>query len=211
MGRDNFSFAQFVGWILFQSTRPRGARQGPALQARTLFGVSIHAPAWGATRIVVLSYSLVHVSIHAPAWGATAALASTAGGVWRFNPRARVGRDLQELHGRSASICFNPRARVGRDRCRQASCPWPAGFNPRARVGRDRERGFKLLRYACVSIHAPAWGATVRRQARGDHLEVSIHAPAWGATIAADLDPLIPLGFNPRARVGRDKRGRVIR
>ena len=38
-----------------------------------------------------------------------------------------------------------------------------------------------------VSIHAPAWGATARRQAvvvvGVDH--VSIHAPAWGATLRA--------------------------
>ena len=36
-----------------------------------------------------------------------------------------------------------------------------------------------------VSIHAPAWGATVRAEARGAAVDVSIHAPAWGATRAA--------------------------
>ena len=33
-----------------------------------------------------------------------------------------------------------------------------------------------------VSIHAPAWGATQRRQAFPFDELVSIHAPAWGAT-----------------------------
>ena len=33
-----------------------------------------------------------------------------------------------------------------------------------------------------VSIHAPAWGATVQRLLGADADEVSIHAPAWGAT-----------------------------
>ena len=33
-----------------------------------------------------------------------------------------------------------------------------------------------------VSIHAPAWGATVIDAAGGIKGRVSIHAPAWGAT-----------------------------
>ena len=35
--------------------------------------VSIHAPAWGATRPISLTNRYTGVSIHAPAWGATAA------------------------------------------------------------------------------------------------------------------------------------------
>ena len=33
-----------------------------------------------------------------------------------------------------------------------------------------------------VSIHAPAWGATPTTDANARYLDVSIHAPAWGAT-----------------------------
>ncbi len=33
-----------------------------------------------------------------------------------------------------------------------------------------------------VSIHAPAWRATVNRVRRPGHMDVSIHAPAWRAT-----------------------------
>ena len=51
-----------------------------------------------------------------------------------------------------------------------------------------RPRGVRLLgvhvhqNHRQVSIHAPAWGATVQRM-DGPRLEaVSIHAPAWGAT-----------------------------
>jgi len=33
-----------------------------------------------------------------------------------------------------------------------------------------------------ISIHAPAWGATVVPQALSPYLNISIHAPAWGAT-----------------------------
>jgi len=55
------------------------------------------------------------------------------------------------------------------------------GFNPRARVGRD------------FSTHAQ------------DHAWlVSIHAPAWGATLLDKKQSLKSTSFNPRARVGRD-------
>ncbi len=33
-----------------------------------------------------------------------------------FNPRARVGRDVQRLIKAYSQACFNPRARVGRDK-----------------------------------------------------------------------------------------------
>ncbi len=33
-----------------------------------------------------------------------------------------------------------------------------------------------------VSIHAPAWGATLTNSPKKTKEEVSIHAPAWGAT-----------------------------
>ena len=78
----------------------------------------------------------------------------------RFNPRARVGRDLSQGCVRTGDASFNPRARVGRD---LKSLPTTSGkscFNPRARVGRDR--GTSTERHCrAVSIHAPAWGATV--------------------------------------------------
>ena len=62
---------------VFQSTRPRGAR--PVMGAKVLHDlrVSIHAPAWGATRRPRCVRPHTGVSIHAPAWGATPSL--TAG------------------------------------------------------------------------------------------------------------------------------------
>src|SRR5437660_77944 len=65
--------------------RPRGA-------------VSIHAPAWGATwRIGCPVDVILGVSIHAPAWGATRACTPFLSGSKGFNPRARMGRDLQRI------------------------------------------------------------------------------------------------------------------
>ena len=107
-------------WPKFQSTRPHGARQGKCRRhawcvrcfnprARTgrdlrdgprcaCCGVSIHAPARGATASISRVRDTGEVSIHAPARGAT-------------RPRAVLG---------CCSRCFNPRARTGRDARRDA-------------------------------------------------------------------------------------------
>jgi len=71
---------------------------------------------------------------------------------------------------------------VGRDSEGKEVLDPSDGFNPRARVGRDDPRMLGYEGPFGVSIHAPAWGATV----------LTIGAKLWTA------------GFNPRARVGRD-------
>ena len=77
-----------------------------------------------------------------------------------FNPRPRVGGDLDDYLTTLMLRSFNPRPRVGGDENSEHALTIVFGFNPRPRVGgdialreiqRDGER---------VSIHAPAWGAT---------------------------------------------------
>ena len=77
---------------VFQFTRPRGARPEEARHPWRAAGVSIHAPAWGATLTDGGHLMSILVSIHAPAWGATRPTSAT-GSARRFNSRARVGRD----------------------------------------------------------------------------------------------------------------------
>jgi len=79
----------------------------------------------------------VQVSIHAPAWGATSEKDIYIQIYKRFNPRARVGRDLCPSYHIGNHQSFNPRARVGRDVLLTARLNVAVGFNPRARVGRD--------------------------------------------------------------------------
>ena len=71
VGRDISDQYAHIDRARFQSTRPRGARpeQFPHL------------------------FALREVSIHAPAWGATRPQVSRPCRQGRFNPRARVGRD----------------------------------------------------------------------------------------------------------------------
>ena len=102
----------------FQSTRPRGARHYIVIRKDERGGVSIHAPAGGATELDGVP-TLIDFS---------------------FNPRARGGRDVffssppPELDG------FNPRARGGRDKGRRKNESKKQCFNPRARGGRDLRR-----------------------------------------------------------------------
>ncbi len=49
VGRDTSRLFFMLRLLLFQSTRPRGARRQDNAQARDERNVSIHAPAWGAT------------------------------------------------------------------------------------------------------------------------------------------------------------------
>ena len=78
----------------FQSTRPRGARRATITVDYIAKAVSIHAPAGGAT-FIVLRVVIHHcVSIHAPAGGATPVVYSSPEPNRCFNPRARGGRDL---------------------------------------------------------------------------------------------------------------------
>ena len=144
------------------------------------------------------------VSIHAPAWGATFLTPIRHHHRWRFNPRARVGRDYSGQVKRTSHTMFQstrPRGarRVFRlllihkvlfqsTRPRGARRPArPAfrianSFNPRARVGRDDVIATTVRLYGGVSIHAPAWGATADAGQGIGRAVVSIHAPAWGAT-----------------------------
>ena len=77
--------------------------------------VSIHAPAWGATCYVMQSETFREVSIHAPAWGATPVAKHTD--LTNSFQSTRPHGARQGLPGRSPPPwrCFNPRARMGRD------------------------------------------------------------------------------------------------
>ena len=165
----------------FQSTHPRGVRPrttaphfgehrfnprtrvgcdaATSVQTVGLTRVSIHAPAWGATRDGQMALSAIlfqsthprgvrpssvpyphvdgRVSIHAPAWGATRRMGDVARRGQGFNPRTRVGCDVSVRSQKCHDPCFNPRTRVGCDQGLGAWVAPTARFNPRTRVGCD--------------------------------------------------------------------------
>src|SRR5690606_24045809 len=77
VGRDEALARRYKNRIKFQSTRPRGARHAIAIGHWSFANVSIHAPAWGATRLYPPRTYRVDC----------------------FNPRARVGRDVHGARG----------------------------------------------------------------------------------------------------------------
>ncbi len=168
------------------------------------------------------------VSIHAPARGATRSSTKRTPGSARFNPRARTGRDEIQAPASRGSRRFQSTRPHGARPPAVAGCRPMPGFNPRARTGRDVYD--KLVFEAQdVSIHAPARGATLHQLGRLAPRHVSIHAPARGATAVASSSvcaalsfqstrphgarpgrgglPVQMPGFNPRARTGRDLAG----
>ena len=58
----------------FQSTLPRGERQDASRPVVSIYGISIHAPARGATMPTKNTEAESPISIHAPARGATSIL-----------------------------------------------------------------------------------------------------------------------------------------
>ena len=168
---------------VFQSTRPRGARPRGPCRCERRRGVSIHAPARGATRVeasgkqyrcvfqstrprgarpyyVYSTLATDQVSIHAPARGAT---------------RSSCGP-------RSARSSFNPRAREGRDQRGSGEADERSGFNPRAREGRDGVRATESPRTRTFQSTRPRGARREYLRIRGNRSRVSIHAPARGAT-----------------------------
>ena len=101
--------------ILFQSTRPRGARQ----IVRDIFGTvksfQSTRPRGARQRGNRYCSRRAIISIHAPARGATWALGSPSAYAFYFNPRAREGRDRKSSLAPIHMPYFNPRAREGRD------------------------------------------------------------------------------------------------
>ena len=71
-------------------------------------------------------------------------------------------------------------------------------------MGRDGTSDWQRDDSRDVSIHAPAWGATVAEVDVVRVANVSIHAPAWGATNRFQGRKCDCVCFNPRARMGRD-------
>ena len=148
----------------FQSTHPRGVRRLPAFAADLFPDVSIHAPAWGATRA--------------------------------------------QIFAARHPVCFNPRTRVGCD-------PSPALTRPPYRLFQSTHpRGVR--RNPASSRASPSRFQSTHprgvRQARHGREQVdvwvSIHAPAWGATADGRAARRAHRSFNPRTRVGCDKRSR---
>ena len=124
-------------------------------------GISIHAPAKGATNPRQVISAPYRISIHAPAKGATRIshpllITSKFQSTLPRRERRKMLSCSPGLH-----CHFNPRSREGSDKNHtHLSIPLP-DFNPRSREGSDSGITPQRIPRA-ISIHAPAKGATVR-------------------------------------------------
>ena len=170
--------------------------------------ISIHAPAWGATAMAVQSILREIISIHAPAWGAT--LQRIYDEIERTISIHAPAWGATGIHCTVAGVLefqFTPPR--GERLHRTAFLNWYHLFQftpPRGERQRDADR---RSRERAISIHAPAWGATLFPGVEIDHGRISIHAPAWGATKPPIRWPLCGY-FNSRPRVGSDTQVRDL-
>ena len=119
MGSDKSYGSPSSSHPVFQSTLPHGERRCP----------------WGVGR------ESRHISIHAPAWGATGRPRPSRTPPTYFNPRSRMGSDVNAImHGELSSENFNPRSRMGSDRSRRAPRVDRRGFQSTLPHG-ERHRG----------------------------------------------------------------------
>ena len=198
----------------FQSTRPRGARRRSSLQLRAQHGFQSTRPRGARHHYRRFFFDVQHVSIHAPAWGATHRDEFGKVLLTGFNPRARVGRDISQWRFEYCVLQFQSTRPRGARRASSSRAPSAVSFQstrPRgARLALDRDSVQALQ----VSIHAPAWGATLAGDVQPAEWFVSIHAPAWGATSSygvscnssSSFQSTRPRGARPSSRVGFQER-----
>ena len=192
--------------LMFQSTPPRGGRPVDPADARsrrcgfnprpraggdrldtraraTCSGVSIHAPARGATRLLWPIAPRTMFQSTPPRGGRPDCDRRRCRHLRRFNPRPREGGDMVGIEHRQVADDVSIHAPARGATLRPAA----------ARLHRG------------VSIHAPARGATRLASADVDAASgVSIHAPAKGATAGSLASDATAERFNPRPREGGD-------
>ena len=99
--------------------------------------VSIHAPAWGATKFCADGSAVVAFQSTLPHGERLAVPTEAENRTGCFNPRSRMGSDSAPLTWSCLGCGFNPRSRMGSDPGSVGCGTSMAYFNPRSRMGSD--------------------------------------------------------------------------
>ena len=165
--------------------------------------VSIHAPARGATQLFESKTSSTVVSIHAPARGATPPNVQPNRNLG-FNPRARAGRDFMggtPPYGYAVFQSTRPRGARQRYGVLQSGWSWFQSTRPRrARQIYESTMG-KLYKFQSTRPR----GARLIGSFIAGSLYVFQSTRPRGARLNARVCCTFKIGFNPRARAGRDR------
>ena len=207
----------------FQSALPRGER--PQAQALAFFqtGISIRAPARGATYSDKNDKFYDPISIRAPARGATRTWHGTRAPSKHFNPRSREGSDFDQIfisvlqvisirapaRGATSSLksfsifdVFQSALPRG-ERQRKLMLPWlHRYFNPRSREGSDQVTAADQVGDR-ISIRAPARGATYAALRVLNVTKFQSALPR-GERLTRTAEDFVQIDFNPRSREGSD-------
>ena len=150
-------------------------------------------------------HSSTLISIHAPAWGATSSRISIRF-CGRFQSTLPRGERLLQLVFLCGSQSFQSTLPRGERRKRRGWSNGTFDFNPRSRVGSDQWKKDFFTHFSDISIHAPAWGATLNQTKAGqDYLDFNPRSRVGSDRACTAGWMLIPY-FNPRSRVGSDIR-----
>ena len=168
--------------IRFQSTHPRGVRPDKVIVEAPQTVISIHAPARGATRRVRRPAYDRRISIHAPARGAT--------------QRQRDGHrgDRISIHAPARGATPASAAFSG-DSLRFQST------HPRGVRRNGNETGIAAIAFQSTHPRGVRLAPHIVRAGLSD---ISIHAPARGATSYPTTGEEALMYFNPRTREGCD-------
>ena len=187
--------------------------------------VSIHAPAWGATRPANIWGCMAEFQFTLPHGERPSMVVSKClTAEFQFTlphgerPQTRLIQLIRALvsihapawgatdrpgHCRRSDRRFNSRSRMGSDPHARGEPDQAPRFNSRSRMGSDTDR-------PDTQTHPPSFNSRSRMGSdptgpthRHTH-QVSIHAPAWGATSRPDPSVCTARGFNSRSRMGSD-------
>ena len=164
---------------MFQSTPPRGGRRDyPA--KRTATNCFNPRPRVGGDETASKLPFTLDVSIHAPAWGATKPLQNFPSPLMFQSTPPRGGRPIIPFKMADPTEFQSTPPRGGRQGLRVER--YRPGVSIHAPAWGATALTHRIHPRRIVSIHAPAWGATRRLVLAAVECAVSIHAPAWGAT-----------------------------
>ena len=160
VGCDYYTMKSFESLYTFQSTHPRGVRRELWQACEVALLVSIHAPAWGATRPTCRGSRRWSLFQSTHPRGVRLLPQIGADAIIRFQSTHPRGVRRRALPCWPASTRFQSTHPRGVRR-RALPC-WPASTrfqstHPRGVRHASLER---VPHEALVSIHAPAWGAT---------------------------------------------------
>ena len=147
--------------LLFQSTLPRRERLNIDDDIRSAANFNPRSREGSDKPYDVYSPGAIIISIHAPAKGATSFNSFNLCALVDFNPRSREGSDIPYERLQTNIDDFNPRSREGSDTIFTTLLKKRYQFQstlPR-RERPDRQKMYQIT--GCISIHAPAKGATM--------------------------------------------------